>query len=96
MDSRLRSIGSREGIHVHSAAFAVKPHVTVNQSENRVVLTESDAFPGVKFCSPLAYDDIPSDHRLASELLNAKTFTDAIPPVFDRSLTFFMSHKTKC
>ncbi len=65
------SIGSRQGVHIHSATIAVKPHMTVDQRENRVVLAQPDAFSRMKLRSALAYDDIPSHHRLTSELFDA-------------------------
>ena len=37
--------------------------------------------------------DVSGDDVLAAKLLYPESFADAVPPVLDAALTFFMSHK---
>jgi hypothetical protein len=79
--------------NVHTATIAVKFHVAIHKSPDRVVTAEADIATGLEFGSTLAENDIPSDDGLAAEFFNAKTLADAVASVFNTALSFFMSHK---
>jgi hypothetical protein len=79
--------------NVHTATTAVKFHVAVHKSPDRVVTAEADIAAGLEFGSTLAENDIPGDDGLAAEFFNSETLADAVASVFDTALSFFMSHK---
>jgi hypothetical protein len=79
--------------NVHTATIAVKFHVAIHKSPDRVVAAEADIATGLEFGSTLAENDITGDDGLAAEFFNAKTLADAVASVFDTALSFFMSHK---
>jgi len=79
--------------NVHAATIAVKFHVAIHKSPDRVVTAEADIAAGLEFGSTLAENDITGDDGLAAEFFNAKTLADAVASVFDTALSFFMSHK---
>jgi hypothetical protein len=72
--------------------MAIETHAPVNQSENCVITPEPDVLPGQKFCAALAHNDVPGHNHLAAEFFYTQAFADAVAPVFNAALSFFVSH----
>jgi len=80
-------------IDIHPAAGAVETNLAIDECPDRVIAAQADILAGEELRAALADDDIAGDDDLAAELFHAEAFADAIAPVFDGTLTFFMSHK---
>jgi hypothetical protein len=93
------SIGSVSGGQggsddVHAAAFLVEEHAAIDESEERVVTTATDAKARMHFGAALADDDVSGDHGLAAEFFHAEALAAGIATVLDGTLSFFMGHKS--
>src|SRR5439155_16105299 len=82
----------RRRIDVDAAALAVEAHLAVHEREDRVIAAEADVAAGQELRPALADDDVAGDDRLAAECFDAEALADAVAPVLDGALTFFMSH----
>ena len=82
-------------IHIHAATFAVKPHVAIDQRENRVIAAKTHVFAGMPLGSALTDDDIARDNFFAAELLHTATLAVTVASVFNTSLSLLMSHVEK-
>ena len=89
-----RSVGS-DGIDIHPSSATIKAHRSLDQRENRVIAPEADVFPGQKFCPALAHNDIAGHDHLAAEFFHTEPLADAVAPVFNAALSFFVSHWEK-
>lgn len=74
---------------------AIELHASAGQGENSVVAAESDIFSRKKFRAALPYDDVAGQDQLAPEFLYPKPFADAVAPVLNTALSFFVSHLKK-
>jgi len=72
--------------------MAIETHVSINQSENRVITPEPDVLSRQEFCATLTHYDVASHNQLAAEFFDTQAFADAVAPVFYAALSFFMSH----
>jgi hypothetical protein len=70
-------------VYIHAAAFAVKAHEAVHQSENRVITAESHVLAWSELRTALADDYVARNHCFAAELFDTKTFAVAIAAVLD-------------
>jgi len=77
---------------IDPAATPVKPYDTVYQSKNGVIATQSNIPARQKLRSALPDNDISGHHLFTAKLLYAEPFADAVPPVLNAALTFFMRH----
>ena len=83
---------SHDGIYIHPSSVAIETHAPVNQSKDCVIATEPDVFSRQKFCAALTHDDVAGHDRLAAEFFHTQPFADAVAPVLNTALSFFMSH----
>jgi hypothetical protein len=66
----------------HAAfGFGTELDATVGQSEQRVVLAQSDIGPRMPFGAALARDDVAGDHLLAAENLQAESLAVRVAAV---------------
>ena len=79
---------------IDSASAPVKPYDTVYQGKNRVIATQSDISTRQKFRSALPDDDVSRHHLLTSKFLYAKALADAVSPILNAALTFFVRHNS--
>ena len=86
-------IARGERFDIHTTAVAIKENMPIHQCKNCVIATEADVATRQKFRAALADDDVAGDYRLATEFFHAKPFADAVAPVLDTALSFFMSHE---
>jgi len=75
--------------------MAIETHAPVNQGENRVITSEPDVFPRQEFCAALTHNDVAGHNHLAAEFFDTQPFADAVTPVLNAALSFFMSHLGK-
>ena len=54
--------------------------------------SEADIATGVPFCATLAQDNVARNDNLSAKLFDAEAFAAGIAAVFDRSLSFLVSH----
>ena len=78
--------------HVHAATFAVELHLAIDEGEERVIATLTDALTSVEFRAELTNDDVAGDDLLATVTLHTATLTIRITTVAAGALTFFMCH----
>jgi len=90
--TRLVRRSHRDRINIHPAAFAIETDGAVHEGEDGVVAAEADVLARHKLRAALTDDDVAGDDRLAAVNFNAEALADAVAPVLDGSLTFFMSH----
>lgn len=68
-------------------------NLTVNESEQGVILTAAYIYAGMNVSASLADDDVAGDYMLTVSSLNAKSLGLAVTTVLSRTNTFFMSKK---
>jgi hypothetical protein len=83
------------GFNIYTAAVLVEPHNAIYQREYSVIPTKPYISPGQILCSALPDDDVAGDNLLAAKFLYAEAFTDAVAPILNAALTFFVSHCLK-
>src|SRR5437660_5874797 len=79
-------------VDVYPPTAAIEPHGTVKQRKNRVVTAQADVFPWRKLRAALAHDDVAGDDHFAAEFFHTQPFADAVAPVLNTALSFFVSH----
>lgn len=84
----------RLGDDVHAAGILVEFHAAIDESEERVIAADADAGAGAEFRAALADEDVAGNYGLIAELFHAEALTAGIPSVFDRALSFLMSHES--
>src|SRR6266550_2327910 len=74
--------------------FHAKPAYTANGTApaSTVIPTEPDVSSWQEFCAALTHNDVAGHNRLAAEFFHTQPFADAVAPVFNAALSFFMSH----
>jgi hypothetical protein len=83
----------RQGrIDIHTTTVPIEAHNTVYQGEDGVIPTKPNILSRQKLSAALANNDISSNDLLATELLHAQAFADAVASVLDAALTFLMCH----
>jgi hypothetical protein len=85
-----RSIRNRHD--VDTAAFAIKHHVTINQSEQGVVLALADVGAGVVLVTNLSDQDISCVDGFSAKLFDTASLGVGIATVATGALTFLMGH----
>src|SRR5437867_8718646 len=88
---RLSSFRS-DRIDIYPPTRPIEAHVAIDQRKNCVIASKSHVFPGQKFRSALAHNNISSYNHLVSKSFHAEPLADAVATVFDAALSFFMSH----
>jgi hypothetical protein len=87
-----RLFSSRDRIDIHPSPSPVEAHISIHQRKNGVIAAESHVSSGQKFRPALADNDVASHDQLAAKFFYAQPLADAVTPVFDAALSFFMSH----
>src|ERR1044071_1418923 len=77
---------------IHAARGLVEAYRAINQGEQGPVTACPHITPRDKPRASLANEDAARRHQLATVSFYTKTFTDAIAPVPNASLTFLMCH----
>ena len=72
-------------------AHSFVANYAVNQSEQRIVFTDTNVRARVDFRTSLTNEDVPCKYGLTIAALRAKTFRFAVSTVVGRTGTFFMS-----
>lgn len=72
---------------------AIKTNRPVCGSKQCVVSSYTDVFAGQEFCPALSDNDATCCYSLAAEQFYASVLRIAVPPVFSRTLSFFMCHE---
>ncbi len=70
-------------IDVHAATVFVETHTTFDERKNGVIFSETNTFACEELRAALTDNNVSGEHVLATELLYAKTFADAVTSVFD-------------
>ena len=79
-------------IDIDAPTVAVKAHLAIDEGENGVIATETDALARVPLGPALTDDDIAGDDGLTAEFLHAAALAIRVASVFDTALSFFMGH----
>src|SRR5689334_11033285 len=88
--------GERSGSnHIHTAAFAIELHDAIDQREQSVVRTQTNAAARMELGADLPHQDVAGDHLFSSVALDAAPLPVGIAAVAARSLAFLMSHCSK-
>jgi hypothetical protein len=82
-------------LDIDPPAGTIEAHLPIHQGKNGVVPAEPNILPRQKLCSPLADNDIAGYYHLAAEFFYPEPFANAIAPVLDAALSFFMGHLKK-
>jgi hypothetical protein len=83
----------RQGrIDIYTTTVSIEAYNTVYEGEDGVIPTKPNILSRQKLGAALANNDISGNDLLATELLHAQAFTDAIASVLDAALTFLMCH----
>ena len=82
----------RSGDDVDASALLVKHDFAVDQGEQGVIVTLSDAPSRTPFGAALTNEDVSGGDRFATKLLDAATLCVGIPAVAARTLSFLMCH----
>ena len=88
----MKQLLGSDWIYIDPTPSAIEANIAIDQRENRIIAAEADVSPRQKFRPALAHDDVASHDQLASELFHPEPLTDAIAPVLNAALSFFMSH----
>ena len=82
-EKRTGSLVGSGQVNVDAAPFAIEANLAFDQSEDCVILADSNTLAWKKLCSTLANDDVAGNHMLTAELFNPKTLACTVAPVFD-------------
>jgi hypothetical protein len=85
--------GGGLGHDVHAAAVLVELHLAVHERKERPIAARADVLARDEFAAALADDDAARADDFAAKFFYAQPFADAVAPVADAALTFFMCHK---
>lgn len=71
----------------NALAFAARAELDdpIGQCKKRMVPADSDVRSGIEARAALAYDNVPRDHPLAAEALNAEALSVRVAPVAGRT-----------
>jgi hypothetical protein len=79
---------------IDSATTPVKPYDTVDQGKNCVIATQSNISTRQKFRSTLPDDNVSRHHLLTPKFFDTEAFADAVSPILNAALTFFVRHNS--
>src|SRR5262249_8339371 len=85
-------VPTRQRIDIHPSSATIEAHRSLNKRENRVIAAQADIFSGQKFCPALAHNDIAGHDHFAAEFFYTKPLANAVPPILNAALSFFVSH----
>lgn len=77
---------------IHTSAFAIEEDMAFHERKQRVIATHSDVLARVPFGPALTDDDVTSDDKFATELLDAQAFRIGVTTVSAGPLPLLMSH----
>ena len=83
---------SHERIDIYPPPAAIEPHAAVQQRKNCVIAAQPDIFSGQKFRPALAHNDIARHNHFAAEFFYTQPLADAVAPILNAALSFFVSH----
>jgi hypothetical protein len=87
-----RLFRSGRGLNVNAPPPTIEADVAIAQRKNGVIATKPDIFPGQKFCPALTHDNVAGHDQLASKFLYPEPFADAVAPILNAALPFFVRH----
>ena len=77
---------------IYTTTVPIEAYNTVYEGEDGVIPTKPNILSRQKFCAALANNDVSGNDLLATELLHAQAFADAVASVLNAALTFLMCH----
>ena len=77
---------------IHPLAVLVKPDLTVHQREERPIAARADVLAGLEFRATLPDNDTACRDEFAAVRFHTEPLADAVAPVTNAALTFFMCH----
>jgi hypothetical protein len=83
---------SLQGYHIDAASFLVKEHLALYDGEDGVIFAHANTYAWTPLRAALTCDDVTRDDNLVAKLFNAQALASAVASVFDRALSFLMSH----
>src|SRR5581483_2905715 len=81
------------GHYIHAMAALVKIDFAIGEGEERPIAAGADILPGDEFGTALTNQNAAGGDEFSAKTFHAQPFADAIAPVPDAALTFFMCHK---
>jgi len=91
MISRL-ILGRSFGDDIDAVAAFIEGDLAIGEGEQRPIATGADVLTGDELRAALADEDAAGGDELAAKSFYSEAFADAIAPVPDAALTFFMCH----
>ena len=73
-----------------SACIGLKFDITLNESEESIITSDSNAVTGMDLGASLSYDDVTGDNMLSAELLDTETLGLTVTAVLGRTNTLLM------
>ena len=81
------------GLHVDAAALFIEQDLPVGQREQCPIASGANICARDEFRAALADQNAPGRDVLAAKFFHSKPFADAVPPIANASLSFFMCHR---
>src|SRR5689334_9641605 len=79
--------------YIDPVTTLVKNHFAVHEREQRPIPSRADILAGDKLRAALADQDAAGGDELTAKSFNSKPLADAVAPIADTALTFFVCHK---
>jgi len=77
---------------IYTTTVSIEAYNTVYEGENGVIPTKPNILSRQKLSAALANNDVSGNDWLATELLHAEAFANAIASILNAALTFLMCH----
>ena len=78
--------------HIHATPLPIERYRSICECEQRVIFADTHVLAGVKLCTALPYDDVPSTHNLSAVAFNATTLSVGVTSVPRGTLSLLMGH----
>jgi len=92
-EEEIYSVARRD--NVDATAAAIELHHATLKGKKREVAPKADIAPGQVFAPALADENVAGKHFLPAEFFDAEALANAVAPIFDAALSFFVSHEFK-
>jgi hypothetical protein len=92
LPSLIRAHLRQSRFDIHATTVLIEAYNTVYEGEDCVIPTKPNILSRQKLCTALANNDVSGNDLLATELLHAEAFANAVASVLDAALTFLMCH----
>jgi hypothetical protein len=83
-------------LDVDAAAAFIKNNLAIDEGEQSPITAGAYILAGEEFGSALTNENAAGSYGFAAVTLYAEPLANAIAPVTDATLTFFMCHKLPC